>query len=188
MKKYCLKSDKTKSDDATKTKGLMKCLCLGEDLPAEICVNINVMDGLTNGTPCIVKKLDFRVLHSARCSIVWVKFISEDIGKKCRSQFKHLFNSSISSSWTPILEITGKFSFNYYKSFCITRRQFPLTLAAAKTVHKAQGCTLESAFIGLGSKKMEHLYYVALSRVQNLSSVYLLDFDERCIKISEFVI
>lgn len=175
-------------DDATKTKGLMKYLCLGEGLPAEICVNIDVIDGLTNGTPCIVKKLDFRVLDSARCSIVWVKFFSEDIGKKCRSHFKHLFNSSISSSWTPILEITRKFSFNYYKSFCITRRQFPLTLAAAKMVHKAQGCTLESAVIGLGSRKMEHLYYVALSRVQNLSSVYLLNFDEKCIKISELVI
>lgn len=62
-------------DDATKTKGLMKYLCLGEDLPAEICVNIDVMDGLTNGTPCIVKKLDFRVLHSARCSIVGKIFL-----------------------------------------------------------------------------------------------------------------
>lgn len=128
-------------DDATKTKGLMKYLCLGEELPAEICVNIDVKDGMTNGTPCTVKRLDFRVLGSKRCSIVWVKFCSEDIGKTCRSRLKHLFNNLISSSWTPILEITRKFSFNYYKSFCITRRQFPLTLAAAKTVHKSQGST-----------------------------------------------
>lgn len=46
-------------DDATKTKGLMKYLCLGEELPAEICVNIDVKDGMTNGTPCTVKRLDF---------------------------------------------------------------------------------------------------------------------------------
>lgn len=175
-------------DDATKTKGLMKHLCLGEELPAEICVNIDVKDGMTNGTPCIVKRLDFRVLGSKRCSIVWVKFFSEDIGKKCRSRFKHLYNNLISSSWTPILEITRKFSFNYYKSFCITRRQFPLTLAAAKTVHKAQGSTLETAVIGLGNKKLEHLYYVALSRVQKLASVYLLNFEEKSIKVSELVI
>lgn len=175
-------------DHATKTKGLMKYLCLGEELPAEICVNIDVKDGMTNGTPCTVKRLDFRVLGSKRCSIVWVKFCSEDIGKTCRSRFKHLFNNLVSSSWTPILEIARKFSFNYYKSFCITRRQFPLTLAAAKTVHKSQGSTLESAVIGLGNKKLEHLYYVALSRVQKLASVYLLNFEEKSIKVSELVI
>ena len=90
---------------------------LGEDLPAEICVNIEVADGLTNGAPCTIKKLDYRVLGSTRCSIVWVQFCSQDIGKKCRSQFKHLFNSTISSSWTPILEITRKFNFNYYHFF-----------------------------------------------------------------------
>lgn len=128
------------------------------------------------------------MLGSKRCSIVWVKFCSEDIGKTCRSRFKHLFNNLVSSSWTPILEITRKFSFNYYKSFCITRRQFPLTLAAAKTVHKSQGSTLESAVIGLGNKKLEHLYYVALSRVQKLASVYLLNFEEKSIKVSELVI
>ena len=175
-------------DEANKSKGLAKKLHLGEDLPAEICVNIEVADGLTNGAPCTIKKLDYRVLGSTRCSIVWVQFCSQDIGKKCRSQFKHLFNSTISSSWTPILEITRKFNFNYYQSFCITRRQFPLTLASAKTVHKAQGSTLENAVIGLGCRKLEHMYYVALSRVQNLSSVYLLDFNENCIKISSSVV
>jgi hypothetical protein len=110
-----------------------------------ICVNIDVADGLTNGTPCTIKKLDFRVLPSKRCSIVWVDFFLNEIGKKCRTEFKHLYNRTIQSSWTPILEITRKFTFNHYKSFCITRRQFPLILAAANTVHKAQGSTLENA-------------------------------------------
>lgn len=140
-------------EDATKTKGLNKYLCLGEGLPAEICVNIDVSDGLANGTPCTISKLDFRVPGSSRCSIVWVKFCSEDIGKKCRTQYQHLFSPDISSTWTPIIETTRKFNISYYKSFHVTRRQFPLCLAAAKTVHKAQGCTLESAVLGLGKKK-----------------------------------
>ena len=174
--------------DATKTKGLNKYLCIGEGLPAEICVNIDVSDGLANGTPCIITKLDFRVPGSSRCSIVWVKICSEDIGKKCRTQYRHLFSSAVSSSWTPILETTRKFNINYYKSFHVTRRQFPLNLAAAKTVHKAQGCTLESAVLGLGKKKIDHLYYVALSRVKHLSSVFLLNFDPNCIKVSDAVV
>jgi ATP-dependent exoDNAse (exonuclease V) alpha subunit len=54
-------------------------------------------------------------------------------------------------------------------------------------VHKAQGCTLSSAAIPLGSKKLDHMYYVALSRVRNLSSLYLLKFSEENIKVSSAV-
>lgn len=89
-------------DDASKTKGLTKFLCLGEAMPAEICINIDVADGMTNGTPCTIKKLDYRVLNSTRCSIVWVEFCSSDIGKKCRKEFQHLYERHISLSWTPI--------------------------------------------------------------------------------------
>jgi exonuclease III len=170
--------------DTNKTKGLAKYLHLAEDLPAELCINIDTRDGLTNGTPCTIKKLDFRVEGFKRCSIVWVLFHSCDIGKKCRKQFSHLYNCTITQSWTPIIEVTRKFQFNYYNSFQITRRQFPIALASAKTVHKAQGCTLPSAVIHLGSKKLEHMYYVALSRVQKLSSLYLLGFDDGNIKVS----
>lgn len=40
-------------------KGLVSRLLIVEDLPAEICINIDVEDGLTNGTSCIVKKTGF---------------------------------------------------------------------------------------------------------------------------------
>lgn len=42
--------------DSTKTKGLSKSLCLAENLPSELTVNVDISDGLTNGTPCIIKK------------------------------------------------------------------------------------------------------------------------------------
>lgn len=37
----------------------MKYLCLGEEFFVEICVNIDVKDGMINGILCIVKRLDF---------------------------------------------------------------------------------------------------------------------------------
>lgn len=46
-------------DDPSKTMGLVSRLLIVEDLPAEICINIDVEDGLTNGTSCIVKKTGF---------------------------------------------------------------------------------------------------------------------------------
>lgn len=45
--------------DATKTKGLLKYLHLAEDLPSELCININILDGLANRTPCVIKKIRF---------------------------------------------------------------------------------------------------------------------------------
>ena len=71
-------------DDSSKTKGLVKNLNIAENLPAELCINIDVLDGMTNGTPCIVKKLDYRVQDSSRCSIIWVQFEDNYIGKTCR--------------------------------------------------------------------------------------------------------
>lgn len=61
-------------DDPSKTMGLVGRLLIVENLPAEICINVDVEDGLTNGMYCIVKKLDFRVENSSRCSIIWVEF------------------------------------------------------------------------------------------------------------------
>lgn len=113
-------------------------------------------------------------------------FNDADIGKKCRKQYFHLYKDNIQQNWTPILEVTREFQFNYYHSFQITRRQFPINLASARTVHKAQGCTLPSDVIHLGSQKIEHMHYVALSRVQ-LSSVYLFNFCDANIKVSSAV-
>lgn len=54
--------------------GLFRNLYIVEDLLVEICLNIDVEDGLINGIICLVKKLDFRVLNLNWCSIIWVKF------------------------------------------------------------------------------------------------------------------
>ena len=171
-------------DDPSQTKGLVKCLSIAENLPAELCINVDVTDGMTNGTPCTVKKLDYRVQGSTRCSIIWVQFEESDIGKTCRTKYKHLNTSDILQAWTPILEVTRSFPFNYYKSFHVTRRQFPLQLASAKTVHKSQGSTLPSAVLHLGERNIEHMHYVALSRLRNLSSMHILHLNEKNISVS----
>lgn len=88
--------------DASKTKGLSKYIHLAEDLPAELCINIDIRDGLTNGTPCTIKKLDFWVNGSDRCSIVWVFFNSDD------KQMSILFH------------FLGHLFLKLQESFCIT--------------------------------------------------------------------
>jgi hypothetical protein len=81
---------------------------------------------------------------------------------------KHLYTDSISKNWTPILETTRRFIYKYYKTYLVTRRQFPICLSAAKAIHKAQGATMKTAVLHFGKRKIEHIHYVGLSRVTRL--------------------
>lgn len=176
------------SDDPSKTMGLCKKLQLVTDLPAEVCININVQDGLTNGSPCIVKKLDYRVIGSNRCSIVWVLFDDPVIGFSARQKYCNLYSEDISKDWTPILEVTKKFTVGRHKSCHVTRRQFPLRLACAKTIHKAQGSTLNNVVLDLGKRKLDHIHYVGLSRVRKLQDLHILSLNEEKIGVSGNVV
>jgi ATP-dependent DNA helicase PIF1 len=61
--------------------------------------------------------------------------------------------------------------------FC-ARSQIPLRLAWACTVHKAQGCSLDSALVDIGPGNFEYgQAYVALSRVRSLEALFVHDFD-----------
>ena len=65
----------------------------------------------------------------------------------------------------------------------VSRAQVPLRLAYAVTIHKAQGATLDSALVDIGSGVFEFgQAYVALSRVRNLDALYVYDFDPTAFK------
>ena len=76
-------------------------------------------------------------------------------------------------NWTPILEITRQFRINKKTQVHIIRRQFPLRPAAAKTIHRCQGDTLDSAIVDFPTSTREHMHYVGLSRVRNSSNLHL---------------
>ena len=66
--------------------------------------------------------------------------------------------------------------------------QIPLILAWAVTIHKSQGATLSVAQIDIGSGIFEcGQSYVALSRVSDLSGLYLTSFNPQKIKVSKKV-
>lgn len=54
--------------------------------------------------------------------------------------------------------------------------QLPLRLAYAMTVHKAQGLTLDSAFVDIRAAREPGQAYVALSRVRTLAGLHLKDW------------
>ena len=72
------------------------------------------------------------------------------------------------------------------RTFYVSRRQFPLTLAFAITVHKCQGLSLNSALMDLSQKVFAPgMAYVALSRVRTLEGVHLINFSKESVIVSK---
>jgi ATP-dependent DNA helicase PIF1 len=66
--------------------------------------------------------------------------------------------------------------------------QIPLTLSWAMTIHKAQGATLDSAWMDVGDDIFEYgQAYVALSRVKTLDGLYLSHFNPTKIRANPIV-
>lgn len=86
------------------------------------------------------------------------------------------------------IEYQSWFSPDYPK---VGRKQIPLRIAYAITIHKCQGATLDCALIDIGKNTFEYgQAYVALSRVRSLESLYIFNFDHRRVlahpKVKEF--
>lgn len=71
----------------------------------------------------------------------------------------------------------------------IGRAQIPLKIAYAITIHKAQGATLDSALVDIGSSTFEYgQAYVALSRVRMLDGLYIWKLDPRKVRAHPTVV
>ena len=79
--------------------------------------------------------------------------------------------------------VRGKFLLS--KSFFVYRKQFPVTVAYAITIHKCQGLSLDCAIIDLSSNVFcAGMAYVAISRVRTLKGLHLTAFDPESISVN----
>ena len=78
-----------------------------------------------------------------------------------------------------------KSKFMVLKNFYVYRKQFPLILAHAVTIHKCQGLSLDCAIVDLSDQVFsEGMAYVALSRVRTLEGLFLTAFDPKSLIVS----
>ncbi|PJE78258.1 ATP-dependent RecD-like DNA helicase [invertebrate metagenome] len=183
--KLHLIKEMNKQENHSKTGNLPSLLKLAEEMLYDVTVNVDVKDGLTNGASGIVKHIEFKEMNHERPGIIWILFTDENIGSKRRTKYKDLYHRGINRLWTPMFETKRTF-LNNRKTY--ERTQFPLAPSAAKTVHKAQGTTVDELVVDLRSNyKAPHIHYVALSRVRTFSNLYILDFNDKALTVDKNV-
>ena len=79
----------------------------------------------------------------------------------------------VESEGSPITVEPYEWRFDARDKFSATFTQIPLRLAWSLTIHKAQGLTLDSAYIDVRAAREPGQAYVALSRVRTLAGLNL---------------
>lgn len=103
--------------------------------------------------------------------IVWIYFSNPSIGRCQRESLKHWYTKDIPSSWTPITKNSHRI-FIHKKPF--VWQQFLVEITFERTMHWSQGLTMDKLAFDLIGIQHHGLIYKTLSRVRNISSLYLL--------------
>ena len=145
--------------------------------------NVDVSDGLTNGSMGVVQHIDIDG-ETRSMKAILVKFDGDNVGlsAKMSSRYKNTFPSSV-----PIYKGQATFIVSGRKSCHASRTQFPITLAWAVTIHKCQGLTLDEIVVDMSPSKGKFSAgqaYVAFSRVRELSKLHIINYSRSQIRVS----
>jgi len=97
------------------------------------------------------------------------------VGRANADEVIYLPRVAFENGVTCVIE-SDKFEISVQDQVMARRRQVPLTLAWALTIHKSQGMTLESAEINAQGMFETGQLYVAISRVKTLQGLKLMNF------------
>ena len=174
------------------TGGLPRSVTVALNHQYDLISNVAVEDGLMNGAQCCVKLIQLQENNVTFPAIIWVQFEERQIGAVHRQTYSYLYRTSpVDKEWTPIFAHQRKF---LVKDVWVTRVQFPLQQAPARTIHVAQSATFQDIYIDLETRTSppkhfwHHMHYVALSRATSLSGLHIRNLNSHNIRVSPKVL
>jgi hypothetical protein len=163
---------KLQSPKVGNTDDLADTLTIGIGAKVMLLRNVDVTDGLFNGAMGTV----VNIVHTDSPNTakeIHVRFANDSVGKK-----KQLPDKSV------VIELHEE---TFSKQHSVKRRQFPLKLAWACTIHKVQGMTVEQIVYDMEGTFASGQAYVALSRVTSLQGLFLKNLNAKLIYRDEKV-
>jgi len=141
-------------------------------------VNLNVADGLTNGSSGILKRISYDKNNVA--TLIWIQFDNLQMGSATRLSYSNIMKDLSIQNCTPIERYMSVITSSKQKTdgpLQVHRYQFPVICSEAITIHKSQGLTLPSVVLKLkygkfNRKISRRLLYVGCSRVTNLEGLF----------------
>ena len=164
------------------TGGLVGVLRLAVGAKVILGINIDVSDGLVNGSLGTVSGI---ITTGSQVTTILVKFNSDRVGVAAiqKSHCRQDYPDSVS-----ITRHEAMFRIGRDKTVEASRAQFPLVLSWATTIHKVQGLTLDQIVVDMkGGRFGAGQAYVAFSRVKSLNSLFIKNFEAKYIKTSSKV-
>ena len=161
------------SKSSDKSNGLTNQLRLAVGARVMLTKNVDTEHGITNGAlgtvTAILPAKQGKPLPEAIC----IKFDNDKVGRGLTEKSR---NSVIPFGSVKVIPYEETMDFVQQERKGGIRRQFPLRLAWACTIHKVQGLTVEQIVISMKSMLESGHAYVAFSRVTNIEGLYLLDY------------
>ena len=181
--KHTRQLDMTMPKSKANTGGLVSELHLAVGAKVMLTVNVDVADGLVNGARGTVEAI---IKTGSEVTVVLVKFDAERVGIRAiaNSHYRREYPYCV-----PVCRHEAVFNIGRNRAAEVSRRQFPLVLAWATTIHKVQGLTLDEIVVDMkGQAFSAGQAYVAFSRVKTLQGLFVKNFNPASIKVSSSVL
>ncbi len=171
-------------NDPRETGNLVHQLDIKISARVKMPVNVNNLDGLTNGATGTIVDILLKP-NTMEMETIMVKFDNPKIGIQTRQESKVPKRRDKS---VPIRKVEGTFFLGKKKNIEYHNWQFPLVLCWGSTIHVTQSLSLSGIVCDMTNGRYSPgQAYVAFSRVRKLEQLWIINYDRENVKSSPIV-